>query len=160
LRLDKSIGDDRPRESGEVFRVGRARTLRDGSDCAILVTGGILEEVWYTAELLEKYGIRAKIVSMHTIKPLDIETILEICRNVKTIITVEEHTIYGGLGGAVAETLMDHEVYPAAFLRIGLKDGFSSIVGTQKYLRQQYGIDAHSICTRILSHLQDRYDYL
>lgn len=61
------------------------------------------------------------------------------------------HTICGGLGGAVAETLMDNGVYPDSFLRIGLKEGFSSIVGSQEYLRKRYGLDAESISDRIQS---------
>ena len=154
LRLDKSVGNDAPMEDGEVFKVGQARVLREGIDCAIVVAGGILEEVWQAADLLAKDGIRAKIISMHTIKPLDRNTILETCRTIPTIITVEEHTVYGGLGGAVAETLMDSGVYPDAFLRIGLEAGFSSIVGSQKYLRQRYGIDGISIANRIQSLLK------
>jgi transketolase len=151
LRLDKSAGDDSPRENEEIFKVGQARVLRDGSDCAIFVTGGILGEVWHAAKLLEKSDIQAKIVSVHTIKPLDQETILSICRTTGAIITVEEHTICGGLGGAVAEILLDNGVYPNAFLRIGLEAGFSCIVGSQQYLRQQYGLDAVSISNRIKS---------
>ncbi len=149
LRLDKSAGNDTPREDGEVFKVGKARVLRDGNDCAIFVTGGILEEVWYPSDLLEKEDIDAKIISMHTIKPLDQKIIIETCRTIPAIITVEEHTIYGGLGGAVAETIMDNGVYPDTFLRIGLEAGFSCIVGSQKYLRQKYDLDAVSISKRI-----------
>jgi transketolase len=149
LRLDKSAGDDTPRERGEVFKVGQARILRNGDDCAIFVTGGILEEVWHAADLLEKDGIQTEIISMHTVKPLDQKIILETCKTTPAIITVEEHTIHGGLGGAVAETLMDHGVYPEAFLRIGLEAGFSCIVGSQQYLRQQYDLDAASIARRI-----------
>ena len=149
LRLDKSAGDDAPREKGECFSVGKARVLRDGSDCAIIVTGGILEEVWHAAEMLEAKGISARIVSAHTLKPFDKKTILQTCQEVGKIITVEEHTICGGLGSAVAETLLDHGVHPKAFLRIGLETGFSSIVGSQKYLRKRYGLDADSISNRI-----------
>ena len=86
---------------------------------------------------------------MHTIKPLDREAILQTCRDVGVIITVEEHTIHGGLGGAVAETLLDSGVCPRAFLRIGLEAGFSSIVGSQEYLRKCYDLDANAISKRI-----------
>jgi transketolase len=123
--------------------------LRDGRDCAIIVTGGILEEVWRAAELLEDKGVSVRIVSVHTLKPFDEKTILQTCRETGRIITVEEHTIYGGLGSAVAETLLDYGVHPVAFLRIGLEAGFSSIVGSQQYLRKRYGLDADSISTRI-----------
>ena len=151
LRLDKSAGDDAPLDKEEKFEIGKARVLREGSDCAIIVTGGILGEVWQAAELLEKKGISARIVSMHTIKPLDREAILQTCQDVGVIVTVEEHTVYGGLGGAVAEALLDNGVLPSAFLCIGLEAGFSSIVGSQQYLRKRYGLDAESISDRILS---------
>jgi len=151
LRLDKSSGYDFPKDKKEPFKIGKARILQDGNDCAIFVTGGILEEVWKAAELLSSIGISSRIISMHTIKPIDKELILKTCRSIRTIITVEEQTILGGLGGAVSEILMDHGVYPAAFLRIGLEAGFSSIVGSQKYLRKRYGIDATSISNRIQS---------
>jgi len=151
FRLDKSAGDDLPQTKNERFELGKARILREGSDCAIFVTGGILEEVWHAAEVLEPQGISTAIISVHTIKPIDKERILQICRNMDVIITVEEHTIIGGLGSAVAETLMDHGVQPKKFLRIGLETGFSSIVGSQKYLRQRYGMDASSIANKIQS---------
>ena len=149
LRLDKTVGDDTPLNSGENFKVGKARLLAEGRDCAIIVTGGILEEVWKAVELLKTKGISAGIVCVHTLKPFDEKTILQTCRGIGKIITVEEHTIFGGLGSAVAETLLDHGVHPVAFLRIGLEAGFSSIVGSQQYLRKCYGLDADSISTRI-----------
>ena len=149
LRIDKSAGDDTPQNNGERFEVGKARVLADGRDCAIIVTGGILEEVWRAVRLLETKGISCRVVSVHTLKPFDADTILQACRDIGKIITVEEHTIYGGLGGAVAETLLDHGAHPAAFLRIGLEAGFSSIVGSQQYLRKRYGLDGDSINTRI-----------
>jgi transketolase len=151
LRLDKSAGDDIPRYEGERFQIGKARILRDGRDCAIIVTGGILEEVWDAVKLLEGAGISCRIISMHTLKPLDEEAILKACQQTGTIITVEEHTVHGGLGSAVAETLIDNAHYPGAFLRIGLEAGFSSIVGSQKFLRQSYGLDAIAISKRIRS---------
>lgn len=151
LRLDKSYGEDAPLSKGETFQVGKARMLRQGADCTILVTGGILEEVLRAAEALKGEGISARILSIHTVKPLDEEAVLQACLDTGTIITVEEHTICGGLGGAVAETLLDHHVYPKSFLRIGLEVGFPNIVGTQKYLRQCYGLDANSISKRIQS---------
>ena len=149
LRLDKSLGSDAPQDSTEEYRLGQARILRKGSDVSIIVTGGILEEVQQASDLLESKGISVQIISMHTLKPLDKETIIKAAKNTCAVVTVEEHTIQGGLGGAVAETLMDHAVYPKRFLRIGLKAGFSSIVGSQNYLRKQYGLDAKAITDKI-----------
>lgn len=149
LRLDKSFGDDSPRSENEKFHLGKARILKKGSDVTIFVTGGILEEVEVAVAVLEDAGISSQIVSIHTLKPLDKETIIQVCGETPVVVTVEEHTIHGGLGGAIAEVLMDNAVHPKSFLRIGLEAGFSSIVGSQKYLRKQYGIDAVSIENRI-----------
>lgn len=149
LRLDKSSGCDEPLQQEEVFRLGRARILKEGTDVAIIVTGGILGEVQKAADILEFAGVSVKIVSVHTIKPFDVGLVLDIAREIKTVVTVEEHTVIGGLGSAVAETLLDNGVQPKAFLRIGLGDRFSSMVGSQAYLRQQYGLDASAIAGKI-----------
>lgn len=148
LRLDKSSGDD-ARKGDEQFKIGKARILCEGDDCAIIVTGGILEEVWEAVSMLKLQGIQPRIISAHSIKPFDSGTVLQACRDTGKIITVEEHSIHGGLGSLMAETLLDHGVLPDKFLRIGLEAGFSSIVGSQKYLRRQYGLDAESISKRI-----------
>lgn len=157
LRLDKSFGDDQPK-ADETFQLGKSRILREGTDYCIIVTGGILEEVLQTADLLDKEGISVQIVSMHTIVPFDREAVIEAAQRTRGIITVEEHTIHGGLGSAVAETLMDAGIYPGLFLRIGLEKGFSSVVGDQKYLRKVYDMDAESIFRRILEKMKkNRY---
>lgn len=148
LRLDKSYGDDGPYEK-EKFQLGKARTLQEGKDCAVFVTGGILDEVQQAANKLAKEGIHVRIVSMHTIVPFDKQAVVLAAKETGGIVTVEENTIHGGLGSAVAETLMDAGVYPHCFLRIGLETGFSSVVGDQKYLRKIYGMDADQIADRI-----------
>ena len=155
LRLDKSFGEDGPFPN-ETFQLGRARILRKGVDCTIIVTGGILEEVQQAATILEKNGIQVRIISMHTIVPFDRQTVLQAAQETGGIVTVEEHTIKGGLGSAVAETLLDHGIHPKRFLRIGLEAGFSSIVGDQKYLRKTYGMDADQIAHRITKILSSR----
>ncbi len=148
LRLDKDHGDDAP-INGEAFILGKARVLREGADCTLLVTGGILREVQKAAEGLANRGISCRILNFHTIKPLDSGAILQAVRETAALVTVEEHTIHGGLGGAVAEVIADHQAWPKAFLRIGLEAGFSSIVGSQEYLRRSYGLDAASIQARV-----------
>lgn len=149
LRLDKSAGNDKPKNNNEKFKLGKARELRDGKDCTIIVTGGILEEAQLAASALSKDNIEASIVSMHTIKPLDKNIILKAYNETNAIITLEEHTTYGGLGSAVAEYLADNQLTGKKFLRIGLDEGFSSIVGSQSYLRECYKMDSKSIYKRI-----------
>ena len=90
---------------------------------------------------------------MHTVKPLDDGTLLKAARETQAIFTIEEHSIIGGLGGAVAELLLEADQRPKYFKRIGLNGEFSSIVGTQEYLRAQYGLDAHGIARTVLNTL-------
>ncbi len=148
LRLDKSSGDDRP-QAGETFAIGKARVLRDGCDITMIVCGGILEEVQAAAETLARLGVQARIVSMHTVKPLDVRALESAVNETGGIVTVEEHTLRGGLGGAIAEYFMDAGVRPARFRRIAINDNFSSIVGSQHYLRKVHGIDAPSIVAEV-----------
>jgi len=144
LRLDKSSPGNLQRD-GEEFEFGKVRTLRDGTDLTFAVTGGVLSEVLTAADSLAEKGISARVLSVHTVKPLDIETLSAAANETGGLITVEEHTVDGGLGGAVAESLMEAGAMPKFFHRIGLRAGFSSVVGSQQYLRGIYGIDAAAI---------------
>ena len=152
LRLDKSFAEAPPLPN-ETFQLGKLRTLRDGDGVTLVGTGGIMQEVLLAAERLEKQGIECRVLSAHTIKPFDTETLLQAARETGGIITVEEHTIHGGLGSVVAETLLDNGVAPKAFHRIGLRCGFSSAVGSQMYLRQRYGMNVEAIEERTLEAL-------
>jgi transketolase len=152
LRLDKSTAG-RTERPGEPYRLGTARVIRDGDAMSIIATGGILGAALEAADTLATDGIRCRVVSMHTVKPLDRHAVMDACRSTGGIVTVEEHALDGGLGGAVAECCLDAGVAPRLFHRIALRAGFSSIVGSQEYLRCRYGLDAASIrgaVTRLL----------
>lgn len=144
LRLDKSSAG-RTERPGEVFVLGKARTLREGSALTLVATGGILAVALDAADQLRAEGIDCRVLSMHTIKPLDTDALVAASRETGGIISVEEHTVHGGLGGAIAETLLESGDIPRAFYRIGLRAGFSSIVGSQGYLRAAYALDAPAI---------------
>jgi len=148
LRLDKSTAGMTQRP-GESFELGRIRQLREGHDLTLAATGGILDDVLAAADHLRDSGIHCRVLSVHTIKPLDTGTLAEAARETGGIVTVEEHTIDGGLGGAVAENLLEAGTVPRIFHRIGLRSGFSSIVGSQAYLRTRYGIDREPIVTNV-----------
>jgi len=149
LRLDRSSAGRTQRE-GEKFVLGQARRLREGTDATLVSTGGILSVTLAAAdELLSKHGIRVRVLSRHTIVPLDVKSLEEAATETGGIVTVEEHSVHGGLGGAVAESLLESGVVPRAFYRIGLRSGFSSIVGSQDYLRAAYGMDAPSIVAAV-----------
>lgn len=145
VRLDKSAGADHPRCGTERFELGKARVIREGGDCTLVTTGGILGEALAAADLLESQQISARVISVHTLKPFDAQTVLQACRETGAVVTIEEHTLSGGLGSLVAETLLDHGTMPQRFRRLGLGSGFCSLVGGQEYLRRACGLDARSI---------------
>jgi transketolase len=149
LRLDKSAAPATVR-SGEVFRPDSIRTMREGTDVTLVATGGILGEALSSADTLAERGVSCRVLSVHTIKPLDSDTLALAAAETGGIVSVEEHNVDGGLGGAIAEALMECGVFPGFFVRIGLRNTFSSVVGSQKYLRAIYSLDAESI-TRTVS---------
>ena len=144
LRLDKSAAPVDLR-FGESFRPGTIRTVREGSDVTLAATGGILEEALLAADTLSEQGIFCRVLSVHTIKPLDTETLAAAASETGGIISIEEHAVDGGLGGAIDESLMEAGVFPGFFVRMGLRNTFSSVIGSQKYLRTVYSLDAASI---------------
>jgi transketolase len=149
LRLDKSAAP-RSDTAEKSFELGKIRTVRNGSVVAILATGGILGEALRASEQLSQLGINATVASVHTIKPLDADAILRIVASHRLVVTLEEHVLAGGLGGAVAEVLVDNGTFPEHFLRFGLEGAsYVSVVGSQTYLRKECGIDAESIVTRL-----------
>jgi transketolase len=156
LRLDKSAGRDKANNTIEKFVLGKSRKLIDGAVCTIFVTGGILEEIWDVHKELKEMGYNIRIVSVHTLKPFDTNAVVQAAEETDAIVTVEENTLDGGLGSLIAETLLDNGVFPKKFLRIGLGSEFSSIVGSQKYLRKCYGLDSKTIMSRVLKLIQKK----
>jgi len=152
LRLGRA-GEPVVHESDPVFAFGKAITVRTGSDVTLISTGGMLFDTVQAAEELNERGISVRVLSMHTVKPLDDEAVQAAARETQAVFTVEEHSIIGGLGGAVAELLLESGIRPQLFKRIGLNDSFSSIVGTQEYLRAQYGLDTNGIVSSVLKTL-------
>ena len=152
LRIDKSSMTEN--ESSLPFEIGKSRRLREGSDISILGYGGIVQEAMIAADELSNLDISCRVSSFHTIKPLDIDEIISACEDTQGIITIEEHTINGGLGSAVAEVCMDKGLRVKNFMRIGMNDEYSAIVGDQQYLRSYYHIDSLSIISVIKSFLE------
>jgi transketolase len=148
LRLDKSAAPVTALPQ-ERFRPGSIRTVRDGSDVTLAATGGILGEALLAADILADQGIFCRVLSVHTIKPIDAHTLTAAASETGGIVSIEEHALDGGLGSAIAETLMDAGVLPRMFLRIGLRNTFSSVVGSQQYLRKVYSLDAAAIAVAV-----------
>ena len=148
LRLDKSTAGNTARPD-EVFRLGEARRLRDGSAITLIACGGILALALDAAERLAADGVECRVLSMHTIKPIDRAAVLSAASETGGIVTIEEHVVDGGLGGAVAEVCMEAEIFPRAFHRIGLRGGFADVVGSQEYLRERYDMSSATIVARV-----------
>lgn len=156
LRLGRA-GEPTVHATTPDFQLGKAITLRDGHDITLISTGGQLANTLHAANTLAEQEIDTRVLSMHTVKPLDIDAVLTAARETNAIFTVEEHSITGGLGGAVAEVLMESDQRPHIFKRIGLRDAFSSLVGDQHYLCTQYQIDTEGILGTIRSTLEGNY---
>lgn len=152
LRLDKTSAAS-TQGPGEIFVLGRARRVREGSDVTLVSAGGILKIVLAAAEQLAGKGVSCRVVSMHTVNPLDRDAVLKAARETGGIVTVEEHTILGGLGGAIAECCLDAGVTPHVFRRIALQVGAPHLVGSQEYLRMRYGMDTESITEAVCNAL-------
>ena len=137
-------------DSGAVpFTFGKARQLREGRDFCVIAAGGITVEAVRAAEQLSALGIQCRVLSMHTLKPFDADTVLRAAAETGGIVTVEENTVIGGLGGAVAEACLEGGVPPRRFHRIGMRDQFSVVVGDQAFLRCHYGMDATAIVSAV-----------
>jgi transketolase len=148
LRLGKA-GEPTVHAGGIDFQVGRAIVVRDGSDLCLISTGGMLPIAAQVADELAKSGARARLLSMHTVKPLDVETLVLVAREVPLIVTLEEHSVVGGLGGAVAEALADQSGVRAVLRRVAFPGTFTSEVGSQPYLRNFYGLSSEKVLDSI-----------
>lgn len=155
LRLERGSAEFRD-DGGSPFVLGRARVLRNGDDLTLISTGGIAAEALAAGELLATSGIECRILSMHTLKPLDANAIRAAAIETGGIVTIEENTILGGLGGAVAEVCLESGRRPRRFLRLGIPDQYTSIVGDQAYLRSQVGLDRSNIAARVRRLLDEK----
>jgi transketolase len=120
------------------FELGKATLVRPGIDITFLSTGGMLEETVAVARRLEASGVEARVLSMHTLKPLDADAVRRAADETGVLITVEEHSITGGLGSAVAEVLAEHGA-AVKFRRFGAPDELRHTVGSQAHLRRLCG---------------------
>ena len=138
-RLAVPVINDRPDYK---FEIGKGVILRDGSDVAIIATGLCVSSALEAADRLSADGISAMVINMHTIKPLDKDLVLKAAKKTGKIVTVEEHSVIGGLGGAVCEALCDSEPVPVK--RIGMNDVFGES-GPAAALLEKYGLDGKGV---------------
>jgi transketolase len=128
------------------FRIGKSITIRRGSDVTVLVTGILLGEAIAAASLAEQEGIEAELINIHTIKPIDTAAILHSAGKTGSVITVEEHSVIGGLGSATAEVLAEH--HPVPLIMVGVRDTFGES-GDIEQLYEKHGLTAKQILESI-----------
>lgn len=131
------------------FVVGKSITVRPGKDVCLLSTGNMLPVAVEAVEKLGGEGISARLESFHTVKPLDEELLAEVFGTCNTVVTIEEHSRLGGLGGSIAEWLSDHPHPKARLLRLGTADKFIHEAGEQEYARHCQGLTPEGICKSI-----------
>jgi len=135
-----------------VFRFGKVETLRDGKDAVIFASGALVAESLRAAKALEADGLSVRVVNVATIKPLDVEGVVEAARACGgRVITAEDHSIVGGLGSAVAECLSEH--FPSRVLRIGVPDVFGES-GSPADLYRKFGLDEEGIARKVRDFLR------
>ena len=125
------------------FEVGKAITIREGTDLTFIAIGEPTARALGAAELLEHEGLSCRVVSMHTLRPFDTDALLDAARNTGAIITVEEHSVYGGLGECCAGILMQQGVHTPLKI-IGIPDEYT-VTGDQHYIFDHYGISAEGL---------------
>ena len=145
IRLGRMAVED-VYDDSYVFELGKGVLLRDGKDAAIIATGIMVQEALKAYESLKEDGISAKVINIHTIKPIDREIIISAAKETKAIVTAEEHSIIGGLGSAVLEVLSDE--YPVPLKRVGVMDTFGES-GKPKDLLKKYKLTADEIVKQV-----------
>ena len=135
-------------DENEKFEIGKAKQIGKGQDATIFATGVCVSESLKAKEELEKQGIYVRVVDIHTIKPIDKDTIIKCAKETKKLVTVEDHNIIGGLGSAICEVLA--EEFPAKVTRLGINDTFGKS-GNAVELMKYFGIDSEAIIKAVFN---------
>lgn len=155
LRLDRG-GKEILYQSRPKILIGKPTVLKEGKEGAIITTGAYLKTGITLIKKLQGQGYDLKLISMHTLKPIDKKALVDAIRETKLIFTLEEHNIIGGLGSAVAEILFDFNLGNRVLKRIGVADQYADVIGEQNYIRKHYKIDPESIYRKIIAYLKVR----
>lgn len=151
LRLGRA-GEPNVHKTGPKFKIGKGIVIEEGKDITIIGTSNLLQRAMKVSSKLKQKGFSVRFISMHTIKPLDNTIVLESAKKSRAIFTLEEHSVIGGLGSAVAEVLAENKM-GLIFKRIGVPDRFSKVIGNQEYMRQENGLSIDQIIEQISSSL-------
>ena len=135
-------------DENQKFEIGKGVVHGNGTDATVFATGITVAEALKAQEMLKKQGIDIRVVDMHTIKPIDKDLIIKSAKETKMLVSIEDHSIIGGLGGAISEVLTDE--YPAKLIRLGIKDVFGKS-GKAEELIKYFGISAENIVSTIVN---------
>ena len=130
-------------KKGSSFKIGQGNILKEGKDILIIAAGQLVSEALDCAEELEKEGYSVEVIDMFTIKPLDEKLLIKEAKGKSKIVTIENHSIYGGLGSAVSEVIAENGI-SVPVKRIGVKEKFGQ-VGTAEFLQEEFGLTAKQI---------------
>lgn len=153
LRLDKTHAGRTNRE-GEEFVLSMPRRLRTGDDVTVITTGGLLAEALEAADDMAEHSVSCDLFSVHTLSPIEAGPLIDSMKKTRRVLIVEEHVIEGGLAGLVAEICLDECLHLQGSRRLGVKGKYSSVVGSQQYLRSRHGMDKAAISRGIQELLQ------
>ena len=148
LRLDKTLAETKFINK---FRFGHANKIMHGNDFTLISIGGILKESLSAANELQKKGIKCDVFSVHSLKPMNINIIVNSIKKTKKLITIEEHSLQGGLASMISEICMIKKLSLDFFQPIGLDNKYSSIVGDQQYLRDYYKLNSKKIIELVIN---------
>ncbi len=146
-RAAVSVINDRPEYK---FEIGKGVTLREGSDLSIIATGICVDSALQAADILAEKGIKAEVINIHTIKPIDKDLIIATAKKTGKVFTVEEHSVIGGLGSAVCDVLSEN--LPTKVVKIGVNDVFGES-GTAAQLVEKFGLDGKGVAATIEKNL-------
>ena len=152
LRFGKKVMQPLKDISDDEFVFGKGRVIIEGNDVAIIATGETVYPALQAAKKLKEQGVAATVVSMHTIKPLDASLLADLANKCKAVVTIEEHSVHGGLGEACASYLMQHAIFKP-FSIMGIPDEYT-VTGSQQDIFNHYGINEKGISATVLSLLK------
>lgn len=153
IRLGRSKVPD-VYEASESFELGKGKVVREGTDVTVIATGLMVAEAIKAHDVLKNEGISVRVIDIHTIKPIDKDIIIKAAEETKGIVTAEEHSVVGGLGGAVAEVVSEYS--PTKVLRVGVDDKFGKS-GSASSLLKEYGLTTDAIVSKIRSIIEVKY---
>jgi len=150
LRLGRA-GEETIHTGDVPVELGRALTVRPGNDLTLISTGGMLGVAVKVSDALKSRGLGIRVLSLHTLKPFDEQAVIKAARETRNILTLEEHSIIGGLGGATAEVLCEASLGGVHFRRLGVPSRFCSEIGDQNHLRAFHGLSVDGVTRAVLA---------